>query len=143
MVQSDSLTNRSQIQLQPTEDNPLLTLYYQNLTASDLIELQTLFHKEVTLFVHDECTVHLICEGHIFARLRRLPGPSEINEISPLPSLTDREQTVLEELRQGLSNQEISQALAISEKTVEKYVSRILGKFKVQSRARLVWLLNQ
>lgn len=58
------------------------------------------------------------------------------------PSLTEREQEVLELVSQGLSNLEIGERLCIGEKTVKTHVSRLLHKLNVRSRTQLavhVW----
>ena len=58
---------------------------------------------------------------------------SRNKEISPDP-LTNREVEVLQVLAKGKSNQEISKMLSISESTVRKHVSNILGKLQLASR---------
>jgi NarL family two-component system response regulator LiaR len=50
--------------------------------------------------------------------------------------LTDREVEVLQLLAQGRSNQEIADALVISEATVRTHVSNILGKLHLASRTQ-------
>lgn len=51
-------------------------------------------------------------------------------------SLTARETEVLKEIAKGLSNQEISEALYISLKTVKTHVSNILAKLQVEDRTQ-------
>lgn len=51
-------------------------------------------------------------------------------------SLTARESEVLKEIAKGLSNQEISDALFISLKTVKTHVSNILAKLQVEDRTQ-------
>ncbi len=53
--------------------------------------------------------------------------------------LSKRELSVLNYLQQGYSNRQISDLLALSEKTISTYKSRILKKYKAKS---LVHLLN-
>jgi NarL family two-component system response regulator LiaR len=64
----------------------------------------------------------------------------EIGRPSPQPPtvdpLTERENDVLKLIAKGLSNQEISEALVISEATVRTHVSRILGKLHLASRTQ-------
>lgn len=58
-------------------------------------------------------------------------------------ALTTREADVLNELSKGRSNQEIAQALGISEKTVEKHMESIFRKLEVHSRVEAaVWGLE-
>lgn len=56
--------------------------------------------------------------------------------------LTSAERAVLELLRTGLANKEISSALGKAEATVKHQVSSILRKFGQPSRARLIALLR-
>jgi NarL family two-component system response regulator LiaR len=51
-------------------------------------------------------------------------------------SLTSRETAVLKLLAQGFSNQDISQKMNISERTVATHVSNILGKLHVANRTQ-------
>ena len=52
------------------------------------------------------------------------------------PELSDRELEVLQLIGQGMSNQEISTALNISESTVKTHVNRILSKLEVKDRTQ-------
>jgi len=51
--------------------------------------------------------------------------------------LTEREHDVVRLIAQGHSNQEIAQALVISEKTVKTHVSNILSKLQLEDRTQL------
>jgi NarL family two-component system response regulator LiaR len=51
-------------------------------------------------------------------------------------ALTARELEVLSLIAQGLSNRQVAQALAISEKTVKTHVSNILGKLHLEDRTQ-------
>ncbi|MGF1458860.1 MAG: response regulator transcription factor [Leptolyngbyaceae cyanobacterium] len=53
-------------------------------------------------------------------------------------SLTDREQSVLDLLSEGMSNAQIADALFLSPRTIEKYVSNLLRKTETSNRAELV-----
>ena len=55
-------------------------------------------------------------------------------------ALTDREREVLRLVAQGLSNQQIADALVISERTARTHVSNILGKLGVASRTQAALL---
>ncbi|WP_407892257.1 LuxR C-terminal-related transcriptional regulator, partial [Scytonema sp. NUACC26] len=52
------------------------------------------------------------------------------------PELSDRELEVLRLVGQGMSNQEISVALTISESTVKTHINRILSKLDVKDRTQ-------
>lgn len=52
----------------------------------------------------------------------------------PQRSLTDREQTVLNQLAKGLRNREIAQNLNITERTVKNHVTNIINKLGVTNR---------
>jgi len=56
--------------------------------------------------------------------------------------LTLREREVLIELCKGLSNQEISRNLFISESTVKKHVSSILGKLNLAHRSQVIYYMT-
>ena len=59
----------------------------------------------------------------------------ELNQPSSLP-LTEREVETLRLIAQGLTNQEIAVALIITERTVGKHVSNILGKLHLANRTQ-------
>src|SRR5690606_12141591 len=69
--------------------------------------------------------------GAVLARLRRQERPD------PLAELTAQERKVFDQLRLGLSNREIAEALFLSEKTVKNYVSTILAKLGLERRAQV------
>jgi DNA-binding NarL/FixJ family response regulator len=56
-------------------------------------------------------------------------------EADPTPSLTLREQQVLELVAQRCTNKEIAQRLVLSEYTVKNHLSNILSKLHLRSRA--------
>lgn len=62
------------------------------------------------------------------------PGNTE----SPFSGLSAREREVLALLAEGLSNIEIAERLAISEKTVRNHASNIFDKLGVWSRAQAI-----
>ena len=54
----------------------------------------------------------------------------------PLERLTDREIEILQCLAEGLSNKEIARKLFISDNTVKKHISHILGKLELEDRTK-------
>jgi ATP/maltotriose-dependent transcriptional regulator MalT len=61
----------------------------------------------------------------------------------PLSALTAREREVAELVAEGQTNAQIAARLHLSESTVEKHVSRVLGKLGQSSRAGVVRLLTR
>ncbi|MEI7771619.1 MAG: response regulator transcription factor, partial [Chloroflexales bacterium] len=58
--------------------------------------------------------------------------------------LTERERSILHMLALGSTNQEISDALAISVGTVKNHISSILGKLDVRDRTQAaLWAMQQ
>jgi DNA-binding NarL/FixJ family response regulator len=60
-----------------------------------------------------------------------------IRKHTPRPGLTERETDVLTLVLQGLSNTQIAERLYIGPATAKTYVSRLLGKFMVETRVAL------
>lgn len=54
----------------------------------------------------------------------------------PLESLTDREMEILQCLAEGLSNRAMARKLFISENTVKKHITHILGKLELEDRTK-------
>lgn len=70
-------------------------------------------------------------------------GSSGNNEKAELlEQLTQREKEVTEYVMKGLSNKEIAKAMFVTEGTVKNYVSRILEKLELRSRAELILFLK-
>ena len=61
----------------------------------------------------------------------------------PTAKLSAREREVAELIAEGRTNRQIASSLFISEKTVEKHVSRTLAKLGVESRACVAALIAQ
>jgi DNA-binding NarL/FixJ family response regulator len=70
--------------------------------------------------------------GHLLSRVRR---SVERERREAFAGLTDQELRVLVLLTEGKSNKEIGRALALGEKTARNYVSNILSKLSLSSRA--------
>jgi DNA-binding NarL/FixJ family response regulator len=70
---------------------------------------------------------------HVIRNIRDVEKPKD-----PVPSLSPREQDVLQEICRGLSNQEIADTLHISKRTVEKHRASLLLKTQSRNSASLV-----
>ena len=68
--------------------------------------------------------------------LERLRTAAHAEESGAFSELTDQERRVLAHLAQGESNREIALAMELAEKTVRNYVSNILAKLALTSRAQ-------
>jgi DNA-binding NarL/FixJ family response regulator len=78
--------------------------------------------------------------------LRRLgdrprPAVARHDGQGPLAALTAREREVAELVAEGQTNAQVAHRLQLSESTVEKHVSRALGKLGVATRAGIVRLV--
>lgn len=70
------------------------------------------------------------------AVLERLRRAAHAEESGAFSELTEQERRVLAHLAQGASNREIAVAMELAEKTVRNYVSNILAKLSLTSRAQ-------
>ncbi len=59
-------------------------------------------------------------------------------ELNPLAGLTDREREILAALAQGMTNQQLADALKISLNTVKFHLKNLYGKLGVDNRAQAV-----
>lgn len=62
---------------------------------------------------------------------------------SPHEELTAREREILEHLARGENNKQIARELALSLKTVQNYVSRVLDKLQVSDRTQAALLARE
>ena len=69
------------------------------------------------------------------ADLAHMDEPAAAGRSGPGPSLTTRELEVLRLVSTGRTNREIADGLCVSERTIDRHVSNILGKLDVPSRA--------
>lgn len=88
-------------------------------------------------------TVHAVHEGESYvspqlaARLlttMRPRAPAPVAADDPLPSLTRREEQILDAVANGKTNKEVAKQLNISEKTVKHYMTNIMHKLQVRNR---------
>jgi two-component system response regulator DevR len=70
------------------------------------------------------------------AVLDRIRTAAHAEESGAFAELTEQERRVLAHLAEGESNREIAQAMDLAEKTVRNYVSNVLAKLSLASRAQ-------
>jgi two-component system nitrate/nitrite response regulator NarL len=87
--------------------------------------------------------IHVVLRGKKFIDPEVIRYQNKNSCDSCLSELTPRENDVLIELGNGLSNIEIAQKLFISESTVKKHVSSILLKLQLNHRTQAALLVNQ
>ena len=68
--------------------------------------------------------------------LDRIRNASRVEEAGAFADLTDQERKVLVHLAEGCSNRQIADRMGLAEKTVRNYVSSILAKLALESRAQ-------
>jgi DNA-binding CsgD family transcriptional regulator len=89
----------------------------------------------------DSAALELEAARSVFERLGAAPDLARVDQLvrGPVPGdahgLTPRELQVLRLVAAGGSNRSIAAELVLSERTVERHVSNILGKLRVPSRA--------
>jgi pimeloyl-ACP methyl ester carboxylesterase/DNA-binding CsgD family transcriptional regulator len=96
-------------------------------------------------FVPLESRNHILLENEpawsqFSSEIEQFLSTPELSTSSRIDELTSREKDILEFVAQGFSNGEVSEQLAISEKTVRNHVSTILSKLGAESRAKAVAL---
>jgi two-component system nitrate/nitrite response regulator NarL len=85
--------------------------------------------------------IRVIMRGKRYYYSELLKYDEHFND-SVINKLTDREKDVLNEIKKGLSNEEIANKLRISEHTVKKHVSSILTKLNLNNRTQIAFKLN-
>ena len=90
-------------------------------TINRVADGETLLNAEMAASVLDE-----------FRKIKEMPEHPE-HKIS---ELTEREADILRFLAQGASNQEIAEALDVSEKTVRNRLSEIFSKLRLNNRTQ-------
>ena len=75
---------------------------------------------------------------------KALRDEEKLDESTELSPLTTREQQILEQIANGMSNKRIAEALGISEGTVKVHVKHLLKKLNLHSRTEAaVWALRR
>lgn len=70
-------------------------------------------------------------------RRTRSPFAATRGAEEPAEPLTDREEEILALIAKGRGNREIAETVSLAEGTVKNYVSRMMEKFRVQTRTEL------
>lgn len=87
-----------------------------------------------------------ILKAHLNIRLYRENIPYRINpdesSLKTIYRLTDRETEIVELWIRGLTDNEISDRLAISKNTLKKHISNVFGKLEINSRVELLKIIS-
>jgi two-component system, NarL family, nitrate/nitrite response regulator NarL len=81
---------------------------------------------------HGESYVSPQLAARLLTTMRTRPPAPAIDD--PLPSLTKREEQILDAVANGRTNKEVAKQLNISEKTVKHYMTNIMHKLQVRNR---------
>ncbi|HEY7419682.1 MAG TPA: response regulator transcription factor [Ktedonobacteraceae bacterium] len=73
--------------------------------------------------------------GMLIGEIRRLSDPSALQQ--PADQLSDKEIEIIRYVALGMSNREIAEKLAYSEKTVKNYLSTIFQKLRLRDRTQV------
>ncbi|MCH5138679.1 response regulator transcription factor, partial [Clostridiaceae bacterium UIB06] len=85
--------------------------------------------------------IRVIMRGKRYCYSELLKYDENFNN-SIINKLTDREKDVVNEIKKGLSNEEIANRLGISDHTVKKHVSSILTKLNLSNRTQIAFKIN-
>jgi two-component system, NarL family, response regulator LiaR len=77
-----------------------------------------------------------VLNARVAARLVKEMHGQRQDAVNPFSELTNREMDVLRQIAAGKSNQEISEVLVISEKTVKTHITNILTKLHLSDRTQ-------
>jgi DNA-binding NarL/FixJ family response regulator len=81
--------------------------------------------------------IRAICQGQGYADPRAAAALLCNGAYSHRRALSAREREIMRFIAQGLTNREIGQRLAISEKTIKNHVSHILSKLNCKARSQI------
>ena len=80
--------------------------------------------------------------AELIAQLAARVPEATVERPRRVPDLTRREQQILDQIGQGLSNKEIARLLGISSATVKNHVQRLFGKLSVRRRTQAIAVLH-
>lgn len=79
----------------------------------------------------------------IFSQMAKNNIVTESFEGTKIPSLSNTEWNIIQQVAQGLSNKEIAETLTFSEGTIRNYLSVILDKLELRDRTQLaIWYIH-
>lgn len=114
-------------ELQPIEEGRMLAA---GIPGAEFIELDSRNH----VLLEHEPAWRRFCDAVLeFTQAKQAPAPDPV-----FGALSERERQVLTLIAEGLSNAEIAERLAISEKTVRNHTSNVFDKLGVWSRAQAI-----
>ncbi|MFQ5625064.1 MAG: response regulator [Methyloligellaceae bacterium] len=102
--------------------------------GSELVETIQKIHR-------GEAYVSPTLAARLLSDMRR-GAPSDDAQQDAISDLSHREEQILSQVSQGLSNKEVGEALQISEKTVKHYMTNILQKLQVRNRVEAALLMH-
>ena len=79
----------------------------------------------------------------VLAFVQAAPPEAQAASRRRIEELTPRERDLLELIARGLSNGEIAQRLALSEKTVRNHITSIFSKLQVANRSQAIVLARE
>jgi two-component system, NarL family, nitrate/nitrite response regulator NarL len=79
--------------------------------------------------------------GRLLTTMKRRNAAPSVEDA--LPSLTRREEQILDGVAQGKTNKEVANALNISEKTVKHYMTNIMHKLQVRNRVEAALVVKR
>ncbi|MEJ2393167.1 MAG: two-component system response regulator NarL [Candidatus Thiodiazotropha sp.] len=101
--------------------------------------------EDILLSIHKAMQGTMVISERLTQLLAKaLRDEDKLGENSDLPPLTTREQEILEQIANGMSNKRIAHTLNISEGTVKVHVKHLLKKLNLHSRTEAaVWALRR
>jgi DNA-binding NarL/FixJ family response regulator len=96
----------------------------------------------VAAVLRGEVALPRALEGHLLATLRGRASRRAVVERRAIAPLTEREWAVVELLAEGASTARIAQSLRISDVTVRRHVSGVVGKLGARDRAEVARFLQ-
>jgi DNA-binding NarL/FixJ family response regulator len=93
--------------------------------------------EQVSTAIHTLAAGEMLLGGSVAAKMPSLMGAAPRGRF---PQLSEREEQILGLVAAGRSNPEIARSLFLSDKTIRNYVSAVMAKLQVPSRAALIAL---